>query len=455
MRCSRILPLVLPALLLAGCGEEPSPTGPGERPGDVSLSQTAGVRVVNSVADPGDGLCNAAQCTLREAIDDPQTTAITFAPGLVGPITLARPGEGGGRLEIERALTITGPSQRIAIRGQSPDLTFPVIRVANGARVTLANLIIRRGGGGILNRGTLTVTNCLIAGNSGVGIYSFGHLTLTRSSIQENTSAGVGVTHGAATLSYDRIARNTGGGLFVGNGVVTLANSTIAGNSARNGGGISLVEGSLTVEGSTITRNTATEQGGGVFNRSDNVYRRGGASIRLLNSTVSGNSARFGGGIANSPDNGAAGIGLRNTTVSDNSASQQGGGIYQEGPVNDEDFGGIGLVNSLVAGNRSPTSPDLVNLHGFLNGSFNLIGVGSDSGLTNGVDGNRVGTAAAPLDPRLGLLDDNGGPTHTHALLAGSPAIDAGSTADCPDTDQRGVSRPQGSGCDIGSYERR
>jgi CSLREA domain-containing protein len=370
MRRSRILPLVLPALLLAGCGEEPSPTGPGERPGDVSLSQTAGVRVVNSVADPGDGVCNAAQCTLREAIDAPQTTAITFAPGLVGPITLARPGEGGGRLEIERALTITGPSQRIAIRGQSPDLAFPVIRVANGARVTLAN-------------------------------------------------------------------------------------STIAGNSARNGGGISLVEGSLTVEGSTITRNTATEQGGGVFNRSDNVFRRGGASIRLLNSTVSGNSARFGGGTANSPDNGAAGIGLRNTTVSDNSASQQGGGIYQEGPVNDEDFGSIGLVNSLVAGNRSPTSPDLVNLHAFLDGSFNLIGVGSDSGLSNGVDGNRVGTAAAPLDPRLGLLDDNGGPTHTHPLLAGSPAIDAGSTADCPDTDQRGVSRPQGSGCDIGSYERR
>jgi CSLREA domain-containing protein len=145
---SRILPLVLPALLLAGCGEEPSPTGPGERPGDVSLSQTAGVRVVNSVADPGDGVCNAAQCTLREAIDAPQTTAITFAPGLVGPITLARPGEGGGRLEIERALTITGPSQRIAIRGQSPDLAFPVIRVANGARVTLANLVIRRGGRG-------------------------------------------------------------------------------------------------------------------------------------------------------------------------------------------------------------------------------------------------------------------------------------------------------------------
>jgi CSLREA domain-containing protein len=81
--------------------------------------------VVNSVADPGDGVCNAAQCTLREAIADPQTTAITFASGLAGPITLARPGEGGGRLEIERSLTITGPSQRIAIRGRGPGLVFP------------------------------------------------------------------------------------------------------------------------------------------------------------------------------------------------------------------------------------------------------------------------------------------------------------------------------------------
>jgi hypothetical protein len=185
------------------------------------------------------------------------------------------------------------------------------------------------------------------------------------------------------------------------------------------------------------------------------VYRRGGASIRLLNSTVSGNSASFGGGIANSPDNGAAGVGLRNTTVTDNSASQQGGGIYQDGPMNDEDYGFIALVSSLVAGNRAPAGPDLVVLTGFLQARFNLIGVGGGSSLTDGMDGNQVGTAATPIDPRLGALADNGGPTHTHALLLGSPAIDAGSTADCPSTDQRGVSRPQGPGCDMGSYERK
>jgi hypothetical protein len=71
------------------------------------------------------------------------------------------------------------------------------------------------------------------------------------------------------------------------------------------------------------------------------------------------------------------------------------------------------------------------------------------------VDGNQVGSAEAPIDPKLGPLGDNGGPTRTHRLLPGSPAIDAASTPDCPPTDQRGVPRPQGAGCDIGSFERK
>ena len=123
--------------------------------------------------------------------------------------------------------------------------------------------------------------------------------------------------------------------------------------------------------------------------------------------------------------------------------------------MNDEDFGGLGLVNSLVAENHAPTAPDLLVLSGFLTARSNLIGVGSGSGLTDGVDGNQVGSVAAPIDPKLGTLGDHGGATATFPLLLGSPAIDAGSSADCPDIDQRGVSRPQGPGCDIGSYERK
>jgi hypothetical protein len=87
---------------------------------------------------------------------------------------------------------------------------------------------------------------------------------------------------------------------------------------------------------------------------------------------------------------------------------------------------------------------------------FSLIGDGTGSDITN-TNGNQVGNVppnSSPIDPRLGPLVDNGGPTRTHALLLGSPAIDAASTPDCPTTDQRGVLRPQGAACDIGSYER-
>jgi hypothetical protein len=108
-----------------------------------------------------------------------------------------------------------------------------------------------------------------------------------------------------------------------------------------------------------------------------------------------------------------------------------------------------------VAQNRASSGPDVFRFEeNPVLARFSLIGDGSGSGLTN-TDGNQVGSASAPIDPKLGPLADNGGPTRTHALLLGSPAIDAASTPDCPTTDQRGVLRPQGAACDIGSYERK
>jgi hypothetical protein len=92
---------------------------------------------------------------------------------------------------------------------------------------------------------------------------------------------------------------------------------------------------------------------------------------------------------------------------------------------------------------------------GTVTARFSLLRIGNGSGLTNGVNGNQVGSRSTPLDPKLGPLADNGGRTRTHALQQGSPAIDAASTPDCPTTDQRGVLRPQEAACDIGSYERK
>ncbi len=141
---------------------------------------------------------------------------------------------------------------------------------------------------------------------------------------------------------------------------------------------------------------------------------------------------------------------LINSTVARNSATQEGGGILVVGfdPL-------VMLTNSLVARNSAPTGPDvLVGPDAVALARFSLIGDGSGSGITN-TNGNQVGSASVPIDPKLGPLANNGGPTRTHALLLGSPAIDAASTPDCPTIDQRGVLRPQGAACDIGSYERK
>jgi CSLREA domain-containing protein len=472
----------------------------------------AGHKVVNSLADPGDGACTAAQCTLREAINDPASTEISFAPGLSGAITLARSGAGGGTLVIEKTLTITGPSAGIVIRRRSTDPDFRIFRVLLGTTVTLTNLAIRNGktdgvGGGIVNFGTLTLANCTLAGNSagggGGGIHNHGTLTLRNTTVK-NTSSGIRNRVGTLTLANSTVAGNLGTGISNVTGTLALTNSTVAHNSSRgisnirgrsggrgtatltevritdNGGGIfndgtfmltnsvvvrnggtavdgggiaNRTKGTFTIINSTIAGNSATGRGGGIFNQND--LERVSARVSLTNSTVSGNLARLGGGIYNSATRGDAIVGLNNSTVAFNSASQGGGGIHQEEGA---DEGVVGLRNSLVAQNSAPTGPDVLDsdpeseifqVFAF----FSLIGDSSGSGITNG-EGNQMGNVSAPIDPRLDPLADNGGPTRTHALQSDSPALNAASTPDCPATDQRGVLRPQGAACDIGSFER-
>jgi hypothetical protein len=150
----------------------------------------------------------------------------------------------------------------------------------------------------------------------------------------------------------------------------------------------------------------------------------------------------------------AGNLTLLNDTITDN-AAHTGGGVYLAP-------GGLSSVrNSIIAGNSvdpGGSGPDLFG--DFHSDGHNLIGDGSgSSGFSDGT-GDRVGMAANPIDPRLGALADNGGPTKTHALLAGSPAIDHGDNANAPATDQRGVARPRdgdGNGSqvvDIGAFEK-
>jgi CSLREA domain-containing protein len=446
---------------------------------------------VNSLADPGNGTCNTTQCTLREAINDPQSTEISFASGLAGgTITLARPGLGGGTLVIEKRLTITGPSAGIVIRRRSTDPHFRILRITSSGIVRLANLTMRNGkfdgpagGGGIVNYGTLSLTRCTVAGNSapagggitapaGGGISNLsGTLTLTNSRVADNSGGGIGSTLGTLTVSNSvvegnsgtgintfrnpstvidtRIVDNSGGGISNSLGTFTLRRSTVAGNSSTDGGGIRNLTGTFTIFRSTVAGNSASNQGGGIFNR--NIAAREASMITITNSTVSGNSAPSGGGIVNAAEFANTEVDLINSTIARNSATQEGGGILVVGfdPL-------VFLSNSLVARNSAPTGPDVLEVGEFtaVIARFSLIGDGSGSSITN-TGGSQVGTAGAPIDPKLGPLANNGGPTRTHALLLGSPAIDAASTPDCPTIDQRGVLRPQGAACDIGSYERR
>jgi predicted outer membrane repeat protein len=201
----------------------------------------------------------------------------------------------------------------------------------------------------------------------------------------------------------DNTALGNGGGLYINGGAATLANTTFSGNKANaNGGGI----------------------------------RSGGASLTLNNVTLTNNTA----------DNDAGGT------------TGNGGGLYRSS-------GTIHVKNSLIAGNfdRSATpSAQHADCSGaFASQGYNLIGKNRGcSGFANGVNGDRVGTDASPINPQLAALANNGGPTLTLALLTGSPAIDAGNPASpgsggnaCEATDQRGVARPIGAACDIGAFE--
>lgn len=501
---SPLLTLSITVIVVA-CGEDSSPTFPESAGGPPAEAVTTAVtRVVNSLADPGDGVCDARQCTLREAIRAAGTTDITFAAGLGGAVTLAEPAAGGGTLPLGQAVTITGPSGRITIRRRSADPAFRIMRVDAGAVVSLTNLEIRNGktdlpGGGIINRGRLALRNCVVAGNAATGgaggIDNRGPLTLVNSTVADNAGGGIytqderaelnnvvitgnagqGIFNrsgflqmtggrvsdnagrgiwqqaGGSRLERVRITGNTGGGLLLFQGTSTVTGSTISGNSAVVGGGVYNVRGArITITKSTISGNNATGPGGGIYNE-DDPFGRVGAGVRLVNSTVSGNTAETGGGIE-TEFRGSSSLLLTNTTVTANSARTLGGGIRQFGGGDPGEFAAF-LQNSIVAENTAPTGPDL---SGSFDATSNLIGDASGSDVTN-TRGNQVGRVPPHpglIDPRLGPLASNGGLTATHALLAGSPALDTASAAFCPGKDQRGVTRPQGTGCDVGSFER-
>lgn len=209
-----------------------------------------------------------------------------------------------------------------------------------------------------------------------------------------------------------------------------MVNTTVSGNNSRTGGG-GINGGEITLINSTVSGNTARQKGGGIA---------GGGSF--TNSTVSGNTAgEKGGGIYVGDYPGT--LTLTHSTVTQNRSEKDGGDVYVVSMLE--------LTNTIIAGNSAPRKgPDCYGDPISL--GHNLIGDNRDCGFI-GTYGDLVGTVQGAIDPNLSPLQGGGNATLTHALLPGSPAIDAGDAAFCLLTDQRGVTRSQGGGCDIGAYE--
>ncbi|MCB0126293.1 MAG: hypothetical protein KDE58_28745, partial [Caldilineaceae bacterium] len=279
-------------------------------------------------------------------------------------------------------------------------------------------------GGAVCNHGVLRVSHVSFYTNSaaedGGAIANFGELFI-------NDSAGF----------YSNVASTSGGSLF-NSGYARIENTVFDNSSAADGGAI-MNFGRLVILNSTFQGNTANT-GGAIRDGS-------GSTVDVSNSTFANNLADNGyGGGGIYMGSCCATLTLINSTFSNNSATGGlAGGINNWGPMH--------LANSIIA--NSTSGGDCVS-NGATTGSHNLIeDTGSACGFSNGTDGNIIGS-----DPKLGPLTWSGGLGGTQTLtpLAGSPALNAGNDATCAaapvnNLDQRGITRPQGAHCDIGSYE--
>jgi predicted outer membrane repeat protein len=232
---------------------------------------------------------------------------------------------------------------------------------------------------------------------------------------------------------------------------VTADDCTFANNSATGNGGAIANADRVAVSRSTFAGNTATN-GGGLYDGLGHGFSPSAANAQVINCTFTQNSAVLGGAIfGSSPGASTNGLQIAFSTIAGNQVGPSGHGGGVAGAASD-------FVANIVAGNaRGSGSDDIFGNVGGVFAGYNLVGDGTGSNLVDGVNHNIVGTTANPVDPMLGPLQDNGGPTFTMALAPGSPAVDAGGSNDpfvrVPSTDQRGYLRVYNGQPDIGAFE--
>jgi CSLREA domain-containing protein len=449
----------------------------------VAATAGATVRTVTNLSDSGAGSLRdtIAACGDGDTIVFSVTGQIQLT---TGTLTITHPisifGPGANLLEVTRTL---GAFRIFSVQAS---LTITAISITNGTAA--GNLDY----GGAINStsGTLTLTNCTLSGNSatfgggaivasnaiisgctfsnnsavdgGAIDFADGKMNVASSTFTGNHSSGNGgaITnnnHGELTIVDCVFSQNTaplGGAIFndgFGSAVfsTTVQDSTFNGNgsSCQNGGAIGGRFGKLTLKSCTLSNNTSSVSGGGIY------YDNGRVSLR--NCTLSKNSSQTGGGIYN-VGNGSAfasTVDIGSCTFSENSAPN-GGGIYNTGTSGGNAF--VTLANTILFSSNSTPGANLINDGLGTSISSKGYNLSSDNGggfLT--ATGDQINT-----DPKLGPLKDNGGPTPTMALLAGSPAQDKGNRFDV-ENDQRGLVRPVdvtgisnlADGSDIGAVE--
>jgi hypothetical protein len=404
-------------------------------------------------------------CSLIEAIINANDDAATHSDCVAG--------SGADVIQLPAAATITVANTFTHYYGATglPTITSEITIEGNGGKIAG-----KKGASfrliAVESSGDLTLSNVTVSGgsqNHGGAIFNYGTLTINDSTITgSKANLGGGIFNGSAavlTIDGSTVSKNTagyGGGVYDYSGVVTITNSRVTGNkSFVDGGGVYERSGTLAIQYSTISNNTSGRDGAGMHNRDSaatitystisgnktgffgyggGIYDRSSETL-VENSTISGNKASVGGGIFN-----RATLTVSNSTIAKNTAID-GGGILN---VRD-----LTLKRSLISGNQAFVGREIDDFDTVTKNNYNLFG-------TNGHDGV-IGFSPGPTDivPGGGLgsilspLANNGGPTQTHALVSGSPAIDAApADSDCPAADQRGVARPQGASCDIGSFEK-
>ncbi|QBB71020.1 hypothetical protein ELE36_12040 [Pseudolysobacter antarcticus] len=313
------------------------------------------------------------------------------------------------QLTVNKDLSIIGPgAQNLVLDGT---VQFPLVWVNSGSTASISGLLLTLGRGGIVNQGTLTASDMVIT---------------------------------------DSYTHNDPGGGIINVGVLTLNTSRLSGNKTdTKGGAIYNGDGAtLTVNGSTFSgANRASDDGGGLANF---------GSATINNSTFSGNVA-----AGNHPRGGAifnfGTLAVTNSTFVGNVSSGPGGALFNNGPAT--------LIASTFTNNAAAPGDNGDAFYNFdtITVSRTIVTTGCSGPGTLASMGDNIGGCFGDslvlndrnLDPLLAVLADNGGPTQTQALQAGSPALDEVrvNSATCSGTDQRGVARPSGVRCDIGAVE--